>query len=409
MPWWAWSGGVFGAYFLTAAALSIPKLGAAGTISMVIGGQLIASLIFDHFGVLQAAALTSSRLFGGCCRMIGVSLILCPPLSGRTALAATLSPVATDNVSKLLFLRFTARPACGNATLTVPPPSIGFKMTFTQAIGIAVIQGITELFPISSLGHAVVLPALFLPNVDLRSPAFLPFLVVLHLGTATALLAYFWRDWLDLIVGVFKGGTAADGENRRRLLALIIAATIPAVILGFAFEKQLKALFGEPKAAAAFLIANGFLLAAGEFLRKRGLAREKTSGKPDRLSFAGAIAIGVWQCLAFFPGISRSGATMVGGLLAKLTHEQAARFSFLLATPVIVGAAVLEIPKLLRSAPGSETMPISTIAVSGAVAGIAAYLSVAFLMRYFRRHEFSALYPFAIYCIAFGAISLAAL
>jgi undecaprenyl-diphosphatase len=282
-------------------------------------------------------------------------------------------------------------------------------MSFAQAIVIAIIQGVTELFPISSLGHAVVLPALFWPNIDLRSPAFLPFLVVLHLGTAVALLAYFWRDWWELIVGVFRGGKAADGENRRRLLALIVAATVPAVVLGFAFEKQLKALFGEPKAAAAFLIANGFLLAIGEILRKRSLARNVPCDKPDRLSFAGAIAVGVWQCLAFFPGISRSGATMVGGLLAKLTHEQAARFSFLLATPVIVGAAVLEVPKLLRGAATEQIMPISTIAVSGVVAGIAAYLSVAFLMRYFRRHDFAALYPFAIYCIVFGAISLAVL
>jgi undecaprenyl-diphosphatase len=282
-------------------------------------------------------------------------------------------------------------------------------MTFAEAIAIAILQGVTELFPISSLGHAVVLPALFAPNIDLRSPAFLPFLVVLHLGTAAALLAYFWRDWWELFIGIFRGGKDAEGEDRRRLLALIVVATIPAVILGFAFERQLKALFGEPKAAAAFLIANGVLLAAGELLRKRALAREAPSNKPDRLSFLGALAVGVWQCLAFFPGISRSGATMVGGLLAKLTHEQAARFSFLMATPVIVGAAVLEVPKLLRGAAAEHAMPLSTIAAGGIVAGIAAYLSVAFLMRYFRRHDFAALYPFAIYCVIFGAISLAVL
>src|SRR6202008_3628089 len=139
-------------------------------------------------------------------------------------------------------------------------------MGFAEAIAIAILQGITELFPISSLGHSVVLPALLDSRIDLRSEAFLPFLVFLHLGTAIALLAYFWRDWWELFIGVFSGGKAAGGEDRRRLLALIVVATVPAIVLGFAFEKPLKALFGEPRAAAAFLIANGVLLAVGEFL-----------------------------------------------------------------------------------------------------------------------------------------------
>ncbi len=279
-------------------------------------------------------------------------------------------------------------------------------MNFAQAIAIAILQGVTELFPISSLGHAVVLPALFDPSIDLRSEAFLPFLVVLHLGTAIALLLYFWRDWWELFIGIFRGGCDENGEDRRRMLALIVVATIPAVILGFAFEKPLKALFGNPQAAAGFLIANGFLLAIGEFLRKRALARQQPEQRAGKMTFVSALAVGLWQCLAFFPGISRSGATMVGGLLAKLTHEQAARFSFLMATPVIVGAAVLEVPKLLRIGAHETTIPLSTVAAGGVAAGIAAYLSVAFLMRYFRRHDFAALNPFAIYCIAFGALSL---
>ena len=279
-------------------------------------------------------------------------------------------------------------------------------MTFAEAMAIAILQGITELFPISSLGHAVVIPALVAPGIDLRSPAFLPFLVVLHLGTAIALLAYFWRDWWELFIGVFIGGQDAAGEGRRRLLALIVVATIPAVILGFAFEKELRALFGEPKAAAGFLVANGVLLAVGELLRTRALSHEKPTQKPGRISFLGALAVGLWQCLAFFPGISRSGATMVGGLLAKLTHEQAARFSFLIATPVILGAAVLEVPKLLRHASPEAVMPLSTIAAGGVAAGIAAFLSVAFLMHYFRRHDFAALFPFAVYCVMFGSAAL---
>ncbi|MGO9985726.1 MAG: undecaprenyl-diphosphate phosphatase [Rhodomicrobium sp.] len=279
-------------------------------------------------------------------------------------------------------------------------------MTFAQAMAIALLQGVTELFPISSLGHAVLAPALLAPDIDLRAPEFLPFLVVLHLGTATALLIYFWRDWWELFVGIFQGGKDAQGEDRRRLLLLIIAATIPAGVIGFLFEKPLRELFGNPKAAAGFLIANGFVLLAGEFLRKRALAQQNPSDSADKLSIGGAIAVGVWQCLAFLPGISRSGATMVGGLLAKLTHVQAARFSFLLATPIIFGAALHQVPKLLHAAPSAHSTPLSTIAAGGVAAGIAAYLSVAFLMRYFHRHDFAALIPFAIYCILFGSASL---
>lgn len=279
-------------------------------------------------------------------------------------------------------------------------------MTFAVAIAIALLQGVTELFPISSLGHAVVLPPLLNLGIDQNSDAFLPFLVVLHVGTAAALLLYFWRDWWELFIGIFQGGLDSNGEDRRRLLALLVVATIPAVILGFAFNKPLRRLFGAPEIAAAFLIVNGFLLMLAEHLRKRSLGQAMPSSKLDKLTFGGAVAIGFWQCLAFFPGISRSGATMAGGLLARLNHEQSARFSFLMATPVITGAAVLEVPKILHIPAEHQTIPLSYIAAGGVAAGIAAYLSVAFLMRYFRRHEFQALNPFAFYCIAFGALSL---
>jgi undecaprenyl-diphosphatase len=280
-------------------------------------------------------------------------------------------------------------------------------MTFATAIAIAILQGVTELFPISSLGHAVVLPKLLGLNIDLRSEHYVPFLVFLHLGTATALLLYFWRDWWELFIGVFVGGKDAQGEDRRRLLLLLVLATLPAVIIGFGLEKKLKALFAKPDYAAAFLIANGAVLIIGEILRRRALGRENPSENAGKISIISAIAIGLWQCLAFLPGISRSGATMVGGLLAKLTHEQAARFSFLMATPVIVGASVLEVPKLLHAEPSGQSIPLEVTLAGGLAAGIAAYLSVAFLMRYFHRHDFAALIPFAIYCVLFGAASLA--
>ena len=272
-------------------------------------------------------------------------------------------------------------------------------MTLLQALVTAILQGITELFPVSSLGHAVVLPSLFGWTIDQKAPAFLPFLVVLHVGTATALLLYFWRDWLGLAAGLLFIGPKPMRRAQWRLFGLIVVATIPAVILGFFLEKFFRSLFGSPVAAAAFLVLNGFLLFFGERLRRAGKVRRDLSG----LRWIDALAIGFWQSTALIPGISRSGATMVGGLLAGLRHEEAAHFSFLIATPIILGAAVLEVPHLLHGE-GGHFGPVALIA--GAVAGVTAFLSVAFLMHYFKRHDFQALDPFAWYCWTFGLVSL---
>jgi len=270
-------------------------------------------------------------------------------------------------------------------------------VTEFQAILMAILQGLTELFPVSSLGHAVVLPRLLGWELDENAAYFLPFLVVLHLGTAAALLIYFWRDWIGLLLAVLGRGSAGERRAQWRLLGLIVLATIPAVILGFALRKPLGVLFGAPAVAATFLIVNGVVLFVGERLRRRGGDR-----RLEDLTWGGALLIGVLQSTALIPGISRSGATMVGGLLAGLRHQAAAHFSFLIATPIILGAAVLEVPKLLH-----EGAHINGIAwVAGLVAGVTAFLSVAFLMRYFRRHDFEALDPFAYYCWAAGAISL---
>jgi undecaprenyl-diphosphatase len=274
-------------------------------------------------------------------------------------------------------------------------------MTLLQALVMAFLQGVTELFPVSSLGHAVVLPHLFGWNIDQHGPDFLPFLVVLHVGTATALLLYFWRDWLGLALAVFGIAPRRERAGRRRLLGLIVVATIPAVILGFGLEKVFRDLFGTPVVASVFLIVNGGLLFFGERLRRAG----KGVRKLESMRWRDAVYIGLWQSTALIPGISRSGATMVGGLLAGLHHEEAARFSFLIATPIIAGAAVLEVPKLIHT--GGSFGPVAWLA--GVVAGVTAFLSVAFLMRYFKRHDFAALDPFAWYCWTFGAVSLALL
>jgi undecaprenyl-diphosphatase len=274
-------------------------------------------------------------------------------------------------------------------------------MNALQAILIAILQGATELFPVSSLGHAVILPALMRWGINQLSAEFLPFLVFLHLGTAIALLSYFWRDWWMLFLGVVGLAEEIMVQESRRVFLKIVIATIPAVIVGFVLEKFVRGLFGTPIIAAAFLVVNGLLLLFGERLRNRGHRELST------LSTMDALCIGLWQCTALIPGISRSGATIVGGVLRGITHEGAAHFSFLIATPIILGATVLEVPKLLH-----EQVPAGTFAlaaVAAVVSGITAWLSTWFLMRYFRDHDDWALSPFAAYCIVAGLGSLAIL
>jgi undecaprenyl-diphosphatase len=275
-------------------------------------------------------------------------------------------------------------------------------MDIIQALVIAILQGATELFPVSSLGHAVVLPALLHWGIDQHSPEFLPFLVMLHLGTATALLAYFWQDWWAIITGLLGIGGEHQVRESRRVFVLVVIATIPAVIVGFALEKFVRGLFGSPVIAASFLIVNGVLLLFGERLRKRGADRHLSS-----LTRMDALFIGCWQCAALIPGVSRSGATIVGGLLRGVNHEGAAHFSFLIATPIILGATVLEVPKLMHEHVPHGVLTMSAIAA--VVAGVTALLSTAFLMRYFRNHDSWALNPFAYYCILAGAASLGVL
>ncbi|MGD0721510.1 MAG: undecaprenyl-diphosphate phosphatase [Roseiarcus sp.] len=269
-------------------------------------------------------------------------------------------------------------------------------MTVLQAIVMAILQGVTELFPVSSLGHAVILPRLLHWGVDQRAPDWLAYLVVMHLGTAIALLAYFWRDWIAFASSLLNRSGARAGADRRIFL-FVVLATIPAVVVGFGFRKLLGEAFAAPWIAAIFLVVNGLILFGGD--RVAGQA----TGKLERLNWKGALAIGIAQCFALIPGISRSGATIVAGVVAGLEHKESARFSFLMAPPIMLGATVVEAPRLLRE---GATLGGAAI-VSGIAAGIVAYLSIVGLMRYFRRHEFEALNPFAYYCWAAGTASLA--
>jgi len=275
-------------------------------------------------------------------------------------------------------------------------------MSVFQALVLALLQGVTELFPVSSLGHTVILPKLLRWNIDQADPTFLAFVVLLHVGTATALLIYFWRDWLAIARGVLR--SVIDGRMHgtpdERLGWRLIAGNIPVGLAGVLFQKQIQALFASPRAASVFLIINGGIMFAGERLRRRAATFEEGRTALDRLSVRSAAGIGSAQILALLPGISRSGSSMVAGLFANLTHEAAARFAFLLATPVIFGAGVLKIPDLFTPV-ALPHLPVYLL--GGVVAGVAAFLSVAYLMRYFRVGRLD---PFAYYCAAFGILSL---
>jgi undecaprenyl-diphosphatase len=269
-------------------------------------------------------------------------------------------------------------------------------VTSLQAIVMAVLQGVSELFPISSLGHAVILPRLLHWAVDQKAPDWLAYLVAMHLGTAIALFIYFWRDWLSFGLSLLRWDSPRSSADRR-ILMMVVLATIPAVFFGVFLRKPLGEIFGTPAIAAGFLIVNGLILFAGDKIGGKAV------GSLDQLNWKGALAVGVAQAFALIPGISRSGSTIVAGVVAGLQHKEAARFSFLMATPIIVGAGVREIPALLRD--GATLGGVAIL--SGVVAGIVAYASTVFLMRYFRGHELEALAPFAYYCWAAGAISLA--
>ena len=274
-------------------------------------------------------------------------------------------------------------------------------MDILHAVLFAILQGATELFPVSSLGHAVIVPKLLHWNIDQASGSFLPFLVMLHLGTAIGLLVYFWEDWWAMLQGLLGRGYTTEVGVQRGILLRLIVATLPAVVIGVIVKKPVAHLFANPLAACIFLILNGGLLWLGERLRARSSKSSAT------LSYADALIIGLYQCLAFLPGISRSGAAIVGGLQRGVAHEPAAKFTFLMGTPVILAASILEIPKLAHQ---HEIHALFGTSLIGAVvAGIVAWASTSFLMRYFRDHDSWALLPFAWYCALGGALSFVAI
>jgi undecaprenyl-diphosphatase len=307
------------------------------------------------------------------------------------------------------------------------------RLSYLEAVVVGAFQGVSELFPVSSLGHSVLIPALVGGswardlNVSTPESPYLAFIVGLHVATALALLLFFWRDWVCII-----GGFVSSVRYRRiaepyeRLAWLIVLATIPVGVTGLLLEHTFRTTLGRPMPAAAFLFANGLVLALGERLRRRASGADLAADEPAdvgphgmvtttvaevhsdvasdlrlaRMSLGRGTLIGSAQTLALLPGISRSGITMVAGLLRGLSHEDAARFSFLLATPVILAAGALKIPDLA----GPLGAGIRGQVLAGSAASfVTAYLSIRFLTRYFVT---GTLRPFAWYCLALGAISL---
>jgi undecaprenyl-diphosphatase len=274
-------------------------------------------------------------------------------------------------------------------------------ITYPQAIVLGLLQGVSELFPISSLGHSVILPSLLGWNIHQNDKYFLTFLVATHLATAIVLFFFFWRDWMRIFRGLGRSlrdrEISADDPDAK-LGWLLIVGTIPAGILGLTLQDSLRKVFASPTSAAIFLTLNGVLLYGAELLRRRAPVTETDDDAriARTVSWRGGFFVGAAQAIALIPGFSRSGATMAGGLLVGLSNEDAARFAFLLATPIIGAAAVLKLPELFGSTGDGVRGQALVAALCSAAA---AYFAVRFLMRYF---ETNTLMPFAIYCFVAG-------
>ncbi|HWB21479.1 MAG TPA: undecaprenyl-diphosphate phosphatase [Gaiellaceae bacterium] len=274
-------------------------------------------------------------------------------------------------------------------------------ISYPRAIILGLLQGVSELFPISSLGHTVILPQLLGWDIHQNDPYFLSFLVATHLATAIVLFLFFWRDWVRILKGIGRslrdrGIDPADADAK--LGWLLVVGTIPAGLLGLLLQDTLRKAFASGQTAAGFLIANGVLLYGAEILRRRAPQTELDDDTriARQVSFRDSFLVGTVQSLALIPGFSRSGAAMGGGLLVGLSNKDAARFAFLLATPLIGAAALLKLPELFgHTGDGVRGQAL----VAALCSAVTAFLAVKYLMRYF---ETKTLTPFAVYCLVAG-------
>ena len=281
------------------------------------------------------------------------------------------------------------------------------NFTYFQAIIVGFIQGITELFPISSLGHAILIPAWiggsFREFISEENNAYLLITIAMHLASSIALFLVFRKRWFNLIGGTFIAIKSRGFQSTQfRVLSYILIATIPVGALGLIFGDYFQSIFGKPAFSAAFLTINGLLLIAAERMSK-GSAVAQTGDSDyqidQNINSKTALAIGFGQSLALFAGISRFGITMSAGLLRRLNHSVASDFAFLLSLPVIVGASIVKLPELFTT---DAKELLGQILVGSVVSFIATYISVTFLVKWFKTKT---LYPFAIYCLLFGIAS----
>ncbi len=257
-------------------------------------------------------------------------------------------------------------------------------ISYLQAIVLGIIQGVTELFPISSLGHSVIVPSFLSWNIDQNGDPFVVFLVATHFATALVLLGFFWKDWVKDFSRIFSFDCFQENRWRRLCPARVAHHRChdSCGTFGTFFEKKFAALFGAPKSAALFLIANGILLFAAEKMRRKSIIPAKkisSDEKVSKISWIKSFGIGCAQILALVPGFSRTGAALSGGLFSGLDHESAARFAFLLATPIIFAAALLKLPSLFHGG-----YPVGATLAGALFAAFGAYLSVKFLTKYFK-------------------------
>lgn len=280
-------------------------------------------------------------------------------------------------------------------------------LTLFQAIFLGILQGVSELFPVSSLGQIIIFKHLLHWHFNANNKNFLSFVVALHLATAVALVIYFWKEWKKVVrayLGSLKRGKLVYDQDSK-FAWLLVAGTIVVGLVGLAFEKKFKLFFDDSRyywMVCVFLILNGGIMILGDYMKKLAEKRAKSQQQKhaEDLTFPQGAAVGAAQTLALFPGISRSGVAIVGGVLAGLTYEEACRFAFMLATPVIAAAGLLKVPALLKP----EARAILHLTIPAAIAaGITAYLSTKFLMKYFETRRLT---PFAIYCVVLGVIAL---
>jgi undecaprenyl-diphosphatase len=267
-------------------------------------------------------------------------------------------------------------------------------MNFIQAIILGIVQGLTEFLPVSSSAHLVIVP--YLLNWTLDPEKAFVFNVLIQLGTLVAVIVYFWSDLVAIFRSVIQGIKEKEPlkEVDSRLGWYIVLGTIPAGLAGMILKERVEEAFGSHVITAILLLGTAILLVLAELLSKK-------AKNLDKMTWQDSLIVGIFQALAIFPGISRSGATISGGMLKGYTREAAARFSFLLSIPIMLAAGLLSVIDLVRADFFLDFLPV--LILGFVIAGVIGYLSIRWLLNYFKKNTF---FGFAIYCVILSAVTL---